>query len=166
MNIFNINFGRYVTNLVPLPKREPTTLTWIKAIINPVVDSYNAFRQFRDMTRYRLNHNGQVCYLQAVLNDEFDINLRRIRIGNAGYQEPIWFSEPQENDEVWFDDDEPIWFSDTSDFINNVDFYVLVPLALQPATPSGVLAFETRMTGIINYYKLYSKNFEIKWVNN
>lgn len=166
MNIYNVNYPRYVTSLVPVPKREPITLAWLKCAVKPLIELQATFRAFRDSTAYKLAHTGQVCYLQAVLNDEFDPNLRRIRIGNVGYLEPVWFAHPEEHEEVWHDDQEPVWYDDTSSFINNVDFYVLVPVALQPTTPAGVLAFETRMTAFINYYKLYSKNFLIKWVSN
>lgn len=166
MNVYNYNILRYAASLIPVPKRELITKAWIKVIVYPLLFLYSSFIAFRDLTLYKLKHNSQVCYLQAALNDSFDNALRRIRIGNVGFKQPVWFSEPQENKEVWFSDTEPVWFSDTSDFINNVDFVVLVPIALQPNNPVGVLAFETKMSGIINYYKLFSKNYQIVWQEN
>lgn len=166
MNIYNINWNRLVNLLLPPDWRKAPLMQLVSAFISPVIATYNDFMAFRVQALYKLNHNSQVCYLQAVLNDEFDFTFRRIKINNLQLIEPVWVAQFEENEPVWVDENEVIWLSSIEDFINTADFTVLVPEALQPETESGILAFETLMRGKIDYYKLYSKNYIIQWVTN
>ena len=50
------------------------------AAVTPLNYIHTRFLEFRKDAAYRLNHNGQVCYLRAVLNDTFDPELRRITV--------------------------------------------------------------------------------------
>lgn len=162
MNIYNINFHRLIEQIALV--RRNTPLAWLKVLVSPILVLYNDFISYRRDALYRLNHNSQVCYLKAALNDKFDNALRRITIANLPFTEPVWVSELADNEPVWIDENEAVWLNEVEDFINNADFTVLVPLDLQPATENDNIAFETKMKGVLEYYKLYSKNYIIRWV--
>jgi hypothetical protein len=165
MNIYNINFSRLIKQLLPIAVRQPVIIALIKVLINPVIYVYNQFINYRNISLYKLNHTSQVCYMEAMLNDEFDSIFRRIKIGNSDYKEPIWFYEPEQDLEVWLDVDDPVYFDEPEAFGRSVDFIVFVPDVLQPASPEALNALIVKMSGLINYYKLFSKNYEIQWVS-
>ncbi len=155
--------------LIAVFLRKAKQIKWLQAILSPIVVLHNDFLSFRLSSLYKVKHNSQVVYLQAVLNDTFDPIFRRIRIANAVIKEPVWFYEPQDDKPVWFyepQDDKPVYFLEESEFAGGgVDFTVLVPRDLQPVDNSQLSALLTKMKAQIDYYKLYSKNYEIKWVN-
>lgn len=70
--IFNINFPRLLINLLPTFLRQPVIYGILHAA-GYVLDSktYKSFTEARKEHNYKLNHNDQVCYLRAVLNDAF-----------------------------------------------------------------------------------------------
>ncbi|MCM1310898.1 MAG: hypothetical protein NC301_07740 [Bacteroides sp.] len=70
--IFNINFSRLCINLLPTFLRQPIIYGILHAGAQVLKKStYAAFTTARTNHNYQLNHNGQVCYLRAVLNDTF-----------------------------------------------------------------------------------------------
>ena len=71
--IYNINFTRLLINLLPTFLRQPVIFGILYAG-GRVLSSrtYKDFMTARDEHNYKLNHNGQVCYLRAVLNDAFN----------------------------------------------------------------------------------------------
>lgn len=70
--IYNINFPRLLINLLPTFLRQPVIYGILHAA-GTVLESktYKSFTAARKEHNYKLNHNGQVCYLRAVLNDAF-----------------------------------------------------------------------------------------------
>lgn len=167
--IYTINWAALIESLMPLLNRDQLTLKWLNALIQPLVTLYLDFLNFRRSSLYKVSHNSQVVYLQKMLNDKFDDSLRRIRINNAVIKEPVWFYEPEDDKPVWFyepEDNKPVIFYEDSDFNGDgVDFTVLVPSSLRPATATAEQAYITRMSGQINYYKLLSKNYTIVWID-
>lgn len=70
--IFNINYPRLLINLLPTFLRQPVIYGILHAA-GTVLErkTYKSFTDARKEHNYKLNHNGQVCYLRAVLNDAF-----------------------------------------------------------------------------------------------
>lgn len=168
MNIFNINWNLFSDNLLPLGLRNLQFREWIRSLLRPIKQLHLNFLNYRDHCLYRIKHNSQISYMEAVLNDLFDSGDRRIRIVNTVFKEPIYFYEPEEQREVFHyepDDNRPVYYREPDDFAGEgVDFIVCVPPDLRPATTSAERALLTRMSGQIEYYKLYSKNYKIVWV--
>lgn len=80
MGKYDVNFRRLALLLLPTFWRRPLFGAFAFALVTPVSHLHVRFMQYRQRTGYRLWHNGQVCYLRAVLNDEFDPELRRITL--------------------------------------------------------------------------------------
>jgi len=139
----------------------------LQVLLSPVVYLYSSFLQFKADALYRARHNSQICYLTAVCNDKFDPVLRRIRIKNTAFIEPVRFYEIEDNQEVNFyeiEDGQPVSFPEASELGGSgIDFTVYVPPALQPGTPAAELAIITRMRAQIDIYSLYGKNYNIIW---
>lgn len=163
-----ISWNVLADNLLPIALRKPFIRLFAKTLLLPVSLLHADFLQFRERSLYKVRHNSQIAYMEAMLNDLFDNSLRRIRIVNTVFKEPIYFYEPEENREVLFyepEDNLPVYFREPEDFAGEgVDFVVCVPPELQPDGDAATTAYLTRMSAQIDFYKLYSKNYKIVWV--
>lgn len=77
---YNINWTKLVKENLPVFLHQAFRLTWIIALIAPVKKIYVDFLALRDEFIYKVRFNGQVIYLERILNDKFDFTLRRIYI--------------------------------------------------------------------------------------
>lgn len=154
-SIYNINWFRLVKMLVLPAINKPTLLAFINSGLSPLRSRYDEFLGFKADAEYRVNHNGQICYLQKMLNDKFDNSLRRIKVQNVKPKARLWFYYEQDDKPVYFynEADHPEFFYNPEDYYNEFDFEVLIPTVLNTQT--------NLMKVQINYYKLYSKNFQI-----
>ena len=161
--IFNVNIKRLALLTLPTWLRRPLAGALIYAGVTPLGRLLQELRAYRNATRYRLSHNGQVCKLRGVLNDEFDPELRRIEIEDRDSM------ESREASTVW-QREAGRWvmvprrgtgavsihregFSGTSGY----DFWVRVPEELRDSET------ETRLRAIVNMYKLASKRYAINY---
>ena len=167
-NVYNINWRKFIIENLEVDLRRVKTVKWLEVLFKPIIWLHIEFLAFRTQALYKVNHNSQICYLQAVLNDSFDNIQRRIIIRNAILREPLWFYEPEENKPVLFyeeSDNKPVYFREESEFIGDgADFLVLVPIDLKPTNTQELNALIIKMEGQLNYYKLYVKNYIILWV--
>lgn len=69
--MFEIDLKRFVLQLLPTFYRQPLIFGLLRAALVGLQAVYDQFAEARDAHTYRLTHNGQVCYLRAVLNDAF-----------------------------------------------------------------------------------------------
>lgn len=165
---YQINWSRFIDGLLIISYRKKTVKAWINALLKPIKTHHNNFLTFRTNAIYKVQHNSQITSIEDVLNDLFDNSLRRIRIQNVMFREAVYFYEPLENREVWFyepEDNQPVYFYEEEDFSGEgVDFLVCVPPVLRPQLQAEETAMLTLMSGQIDYYKLYSKNYKIVWV--
>ena len=165
--IFDINFYRFFIWNLPTLLRTTVRMIWIKTIVSPVWNIYDRLLDFRRASLYKMSHNSQIVYLQKVLNDKFDYTDRRISIRNSDILEPVWHYDAQEQRAVYYydtADDVPVYFRSQAYFERlNADFEVIIPLALKPATQPKVEVFELQVSLLVDYYKLYSKKYIIKY---
>lgn len=69
--MFEIDLKRFVLQLLPTFYRQPLIFGLLRAALVGLQAVYDQFAEARAAHTYRLTHNGQVCYLRAVLNDAF-----------------------------------------------------------------------------------------------
>lgn len=167
-NVYSNDWNHFVISNLPFEERKPKTIKWLNVVLKPIVRLHIEFLAFRNQALYKVNHNSQICYLQAVLNDSFDNIARRIVIKNAVLKEPLWFYEPEENKPVKFheeSDNKPVYFREEWELLGDgADFTVLVPIDLKPNTTQDENAFLIKMKAQLDYYKLFVKNYIILWV--
>lgn len=80
---FNINWTKLVKENIPFFLQQAFRLTWINVLIAPAKQLYIDFLATRDEFIYKVRFNGQVMYLERLLNDKFDVALRRIYINDG-----------------------------------------------------------------------------------
>lgn len=161
--IFNVRIKRLALLTLPSWLRRPLAGALIYAGVAPLARLLQDLRTYRSTTRYRLEHNGQVCRLRGMLNDVFDPDLRRIRI------EDNWSAGIVEASSVWLREKgrwvmlpgrgqgaaiiHRIGFGGTGGY----DFWVTAPAELRDNVT------EIRMRAIVNMYKLAGKRFAINF---
>lgn len=84
-----MDFDVLVKQLLPVRLRQTKTIAWVKCIVAPVKWLFGLFKIFRSGNLYTLAHDGQICYLEAALNDMFDPILRRVFISDGIYVDPV-----------------------------------------------------------------------------
>lgn len=165
-NVYHINWIRLVKNFLFIQIRRSFLVKWLRILVIPIDWIYGVFLEYRLNCLYQARHNSQIIYMEAILNDAFDSVQRRIRIKNAVFKQPIFFYDPLDNKDVYFynpADDKPVWFYYPEQFEGEgCDFYVYIPpdvelnITLRPAV-------EIQISGLVEFYKLYSKNYKILW---
>ncbi len=80
MSKFDVDYKKLSTLLLPMCMRRERIMALAQTVIAGVRVLNTEFAKFRSDQEYRLTHNGQTCYLRAVLNDTFDPILRGITI--------------------------------------------------------------------------------------
>jgi hypothetical protein len=152
MRLFQIDIDRLASLLLPTFLRTRIIFAFVRAMIQPVSTLLDKFNSNRTNNLYDLGHNGQVCYLRALLNDSFDTDLRRIRIVDT--ERFDWtFIYPEATDR-------PLWLNivevASEDFTGDdaTDFSVIVPAGISQTV-------KPQMISLINYYKLTGKRYSI-----
>ncbi len=161
MGVYDINYDIVTRQATPVRLRKPRRLAWLRVLASGVKYVYVLFMAYRTDTLYKLRHNSQVCYMEAVLNDAFDSVERRIYIDEGPEEDPIWLYLEEEEKDVWLalvselpvDPDDyaaPTWlYTDMEMITTGAQFIVYYPEGL---------AFDlARMRALINYYRLPSK---------
>jgi len=128
-------------------------LAWMDALIAPIVWLHTQFMTFRNNTLYYLNHSSQVVYLEAVLNDRWDVALRRIRVVDGPDIDPLYLYTRLENKPNYIYariETIPRYIYTGAETINGPDFLVEVP---------AIITFDlNEMKALINKYRLPSKH--------
>jgi hypothetical protein len=160
MGFFSINYDSLVTQLLPVRLRQPIMTAWIRALINPVKWLYCMFTTNRNHNLYVLAHSGQVCYLEAVLNDTFDSVLRGIYITDGAFEDPLFLYLDPETKPLWTGleseagttpyPDPEVLYMDSETYSLGICFVVHVPVAVA----GGSYYSLTRLKALVDAYRL------------
>lgn len=162
MGFFDVKIKRMALLLLPTFYRKPLLAAFAQSMVQGISTVHGRFMQWRKEKQYRLTHNGQVCHLRAVLNDNFDPIERRIRIedgGSAKIQQVIWLRSKDKPISVPLRITSKAYVINRRGFegVNGYDFWVSVPLALQGK------ANENKMAALVDTYKLASKRWMVNY---
>lgn len=170
MSKYDISVKGFGLLLLPTFLRKPVMGALLYALLSPLTYIYSQFRSFQRSCDYRLYHNGQVCYLRALINDQFDPVRRRITITDeVRVMEAALIYERgvNINDPVQMRRDEPGEGEDPRGSLitrrgfggtTGYDFWVNIPYDLTLEIDMG------RLKAIVNAYKLVSKRFGINYI--
>ena len=161
--MYKVNIKRLALLTLPTWLRRPLVGALVYAGVQPLCRLLHELRRYRDSTRYRLEHNGQVCKLRGVLNDVFDPELRRIVIeevesGDGMGVSTIWRREAGR----WMmvprrAGGATAIYREGFGGTGGYDFWVTVPEELRGA------GTETRLRAIVNMYKLAGKRYAVNY---
>lgn len=163
MSKYEVNFKRLALLMLPTFWRKPIVGAITYAMVSPLCYLHTWFILFRRESIYRLTHNGQVCYLRAVLNDQFDPIERRITVTDAANSMGILMLHNREEDKAIL---LPVRETGRAiivnrrgfDGINGFDFWINIPLVLLETLEVA------RLKAIAGSYKLASKRFSINYI--
>jgi hypothetical protein len=150
---YKINYNILSLSLLPTFLRKLKLVSYLKVLIEPIKQLYYNWFQFRSTNLYKLAHTGQVCYLRKVLNDEFDPQDRRIRIGNGQRYERLYIYTRSENKPTSLG---TVYLHARSDYADTgVDFIVYAPTSILDT-------MNYKMKALIDYYKEGVKRYKIQ----
>ena len=163
MDKYDVNFKRLALLLLPTFWRRPLFAAMAYAAVSPLQYLHTRFILWKRESDYRLEHNGQVCYLRALLNDKFDPIDRRITITetveNVGF---ITLRKREEDDEVLVPrrGSERFLILNRRGFggVSGYAFWVSIPLARRDKLVI------TQFRAVVDAYKLASKRFSINYI--
>lgn len=170
--MYNVDIFKIIDWFIPPRKRYMWLRVWLRALNAPIAymqgqltseANTESFDNARAAATYKLKHNSQVVYLQKMLNDNFDVDERRITIENAVRTEPLVIYRRAEWDAIG--DDEKVYLyrraeGEETTIYRRIEgssaggFIVNVPFALSNAE-------YYKMRSLLNYYKLASKIYTI-----
>ena len=157
--IYTTNFNRLVIHLLPLKERKPIYIAWLRSLVKPIALLHQQFVNYRRDALYKIEHTPQVFSLEEILNDSFDVQLRRIYISDGAYRDGVYFYNPDENKPIPFynpEENAPVHFYDGAELFSlDVDFVVIVPFELTDSQ-------EIRMSSLIDFYRLPDKTYKIE----
>lgn len=151
----NLNIKKLAVWLIPVWLRSTLVILIINASVQPLKQLYNNYVALVKSTLYRLQHNGQICYLQAVLNDKLDSEQRRIFISNFTSIAALYLWAETDLRDVNFENTIYIYtFSMYGD--GGVDFIINKPSSVANSTNELAL-----LKSLADEYKLASKKYII-----
>lgn len=165
MSVYDVKTKRLALLLLPTAWRKPLIAALVQSCVQGVNMLHGEFMRWRDNKQYRLWHNGQVCYLRAVLNDTFDPIARRITVdGDADSSQGacVFLRETGRQKIV------PSRITGSAIVLNRrgyggtsgLDFFVSIPYELRDKID------ENHLKAIVNVYKLASKRWAINYTTN
>jgi len=117
--------------------------------LNKLLDDFKVHRE-RDL--YNLTHNSQVCYLRKALNDEFDPQLRRIKIEDGTRNIRRYIYQRNVNRPLYLG---RMFLYLRGNYIDGgVDFVVVLPRGLEYD--------KYKLEALVNFYKLAGKRWTIR----
>ena len=158
--IYDIDFSRLVQMLVPPVVRRLVTVSWLLALIRPVVTIYQGFIRYRKQKLYELTITPQVCYLERLLNDKYDFILRRIRIDDTLDKHPIYLFQEDELKPVFIyqqSENKPVYLFTDGEAGDLLDDFVIF-------VPSSIKFSDNEMLQLVKSYRLAAMKPKIQRV--
>lgn len=162
MNV-GINFKSVFQYLLPFRIRQSRMVEYMAALLAPLQVINGYFASHVETIRYDLKFNGQVMYLEHLLNDTFDDSLRRVYIDDPAGQQiftPYLFNKIEMQPPLHLynvADAKPlldnIVLRNTPELVVTTDFVVHVPAAVFNPT------IQTQMSDLIDRYRIAGKRY-------
>ena len=163
MSKYNINYGKLSTLLMPMCLRGGRLQSIASVLLSPLVGLRNELVAFKDEKHYRMTHNGQTCYLRAVLNDRFDPIERGIFITEGGDENNGIILHERSKERFTRikrrEDGVTRAFRRGYTGVGNIGFWVNIPTRLQGSVSIDVVR------AVVDIYKLAGVRFGITYNN-
>ncbi|MCX8482857.1 MAG: hypothetical protein ORN50_04700 [Crocinitomicaceae bacterium] len=158
--MISIDLFYLIQILLPPVHRIVEVKKYMKAAAKPLSELLDSFYLFFDDIKYVLQFNGQVIYLEHILNDQFDNVDRGIYIEDADNNQNVFiFNLAEENEQLFLfnlvEEETPVYFYNYSE-VSNFDFIVYIP--------ASVTFDEELVKYYVNKYKCAAKRWKIEIV--
>ena len=150
--MYNLNIDKLLVLLTPTFLRKRKLVAWLRMLATPLHKLLYDFQQARQADLYNLAHNSQVCYLRKALNDEFDPQLRRIKIEDGTRNIRRYIYQRNVNRPLYLG---RMFLYLQGNYIDGgVDFVVVLPRGLEYD--------KYKLEALVNFYKLAGKRWTIR----
>lgn len=150
--MYNLNIDKLLVLLTPTFLRKPKLVAWLRTLAMPLNKLLDDFKGHRERDLYNLTHNSQVCYLRKALNDEFDPQLRRIKIEDGTRNIRRYIYQRNVNRPLYLG---RMFLYLRGNYIDGgVDFVVVLPRGLEYD--------KYKLEALVNFYKLAGKRWTIR----
>ena len=150
--MYNLNIDKLLVLLTPTFLRKPKLVAWLRTLAMPLNKLLDDFKVHRERDLYNLTHNSQVCYLRKALNDEFDPQLRRIKIEDGTRNIRRYIYQRNVNRPLYLG---RMFLYLRGNYIDGgVDFVVVLPRGLEYD--------KYKLEALVNFYKLAGKRWTIR----
>ncbi|WP_454973252.1 hypothetical protein [Capnocytophaga gingivalis] len=150
--MYNLNIDKLLVLLTPTFLRKPKLVAWLRTLAMPLNKLLDDFKVHRERDLYNLTHNSQVCYLRKALNDEFDPQLRRIKIEDGTRNIRRYIYQRNVNRPLYLG---RMFLYLRGNYIDGgVDFVVVLP--------QGLEYDRYKLEALVNFYKLAGKRWTIE----
>ncbi len=92
----NINWLKIIKEQLPFFLQTTRRIDWILALISPINKIYQEFLVQHQVYIYKIGFNGEVMYLETILNDKFDPINRTIYITDGLPFSPVYLYKKSE----------------------------------------------------------------------
>jgi hypothetical protein len=149
---YKVDFKKLAILMLPTFLRKPIVVAYLQSLLVPIDSVYYNWSVFRNDNIYKMQHNGQICYLRKALNDKFDPSLRRIYIGNGNrYERQYLYTTPEDRPRYLG----TMYLHQNLDYADTgLDFIVYVPQEIIDESPFALKA-------LIDFYKAGGKRYKI-----
>lgn len=153
--MISVDLDIIVANATPPRLRSYEWMAFIGVLNTPFKNTLNAFYQMYEKRKYEMAFNGQVIYLEHLLNDYFDNTLRRIHIENYSVTPMYLFNVSEDNEVTYlFNSTEvadPVYLSNTVEASGLFIIYVRI----------GQITNYNLFNTLVMKYKLQGKTYQI-----
>lgn len=139
-------------------------LAFVEVILSPLQSVRDAYDSYIAAKRYELSFNGQVIYLEHVLNDTFDNTLRRIYLSepsNLGAQSPVVYNFSDDYDSMTVYNFTNTGSANTPRFYNTADLTIQYDFILN--LPFALSTKENAIKKLLDAYKEASKKYQVTY---
>lgn len=155
MKVFQINYKRLVLLILPTFLRQPRIFAFLTAMTYAVAELHSQFVKNREGNLFRLQLNGQVCYLRKLLTEKLD---RRIKLSDGDTDGDWVFALNEEEPyQLLIENDGTMVYKDNLIIKNEAYFIVSVPWLESDEDKNN------RLRSFLNEYKLLSKKYIIRY---
>lgn len=150
--MYNFNIDKLLVLLTPTFLRKRKLVAWLRTLAMPLNKLLDDFKVHRERDLYNLTHNSQVCYLRKALNDEFDPQLKRIKIEDGMRNIRRYIYQRNINRPLYLG---RMFLYLRGNYIDGgVDFVVVLPRGLEYD--------KYKLEALVNFYKLAGKRWTIR----
>jgi len=148
-----------VKRLIPSSVITDSLVSWLSTLLYPISNLNVEFGDYAEDLIYFESFNGQVIYLEHLLNNQFDQVDRSIYIENNIPVRAILLYNSRETHTPVFvynesESQSPLYLYNNIEILNDVDFIVMKP---------ALLAFdEPYWRSLINHYRIAGKRYSIE----
>lgn len=155
MKVFQINYKRLVLLILPTFLRQPRIFAFLTAMTFAVDELHSRFVKNREGNLFRLQLNGQVCYLRKLLKEKLD---QRIKLSDGDTDGDWVFALNEEEPyQLLIENDGTMVYKDNLIIKNEAYFIVSVPWLESDEDKNN------RLRSFLNEYKLLSKKYIIRY---